>query len=436
MPKDYRKDRQSVHLNMSDAEFARRMGAVEDAFGVDWLSASEQYPLQLLWKRKDGFATNQLCVIGDAIATLSNIDKRWVDEHVKKIKGNDPNARKGSIFELIGANLFSRPPQTIRPTKRNAPGYDAVVTLPDGAEIDLSIKSYGTSTHEAAFREEAQQTEQAFLQLPVIRQQGAALMAIADVFPAASDWNALRSALAQLTLGDPPRKLGAWTVKMAALPAEYAPYSPHHVSHQVFIFSPFHQNEKKNLLDKLDDAAANATKHACSRPNSVRAVLIRIPETISLSACKQWADQYIFDNPNGPVDAIKLYQLTVIDTDNDQSVMSNSIAVSKTSNFDDWCANPSGQRRRIAIEYPAGAPTEPTHRELRGGPVKIRLDEGYVYQRGEFYALRVVDPNKPTNFMLKNLASGMFLHVVLQHPDGHTTFGGYFPPTKDITLFD
>ena len=145
---------------MSDAEFNRRMGAVADAFGLDWLSAGDA-ALQALWQRKDGFAVNQLCLVGDAIAGFSVIDPKWVQDHVGKLKGADANSRRGSMFELLGGNLFRRVPQLIVPTKRNKPGYDFLLTVPDGATADLSLKGYGTSYHEAMFRDEAAKTEQA-----------------------------------------------------------------------------------------------------------------------------------------------------------------------------------------------------------------------------------------------------------------------------------
>src|ERR1700730_17105149 len=105
MTTNYKAGRQSAHLNMGDQEFNRRLGAVAGAFGIDWLSAGDR-ALQVLWQRKDGFAVNQLCLLGDAIAGFNEIDPKWVKDHVKKIKGPDANGRRGSMFELLGANLL------------------------------------------------------------------------------------------------------------------------------------------------------------------------------------------------------------------------------------------------------------------------------------------------------------------------------------------
>jgi hypothetical protein len=71
-----------------------------------------------------------------------------------------------------------------------------------------------------------------------------------------------------------------------------------------------------------------------------------------------------------------------------------------------------------------------------GAPAPINLDEAYSFQRGDLYTLHVVDPNKPTNGSIRNVASGIFQHAVLTNSDGSMTLGGKFAPLKDISLFD
>src|SRR5574337_52577 len=103
MATDYKAGRQHAHLAMSDQEFNRRLGAIEQTFGVDWLTKGDA-ALARLWRRKDGFAVNQLCLLGDAIAGFNGIDPKWVKDQVGKIKSTDANSRRGAMFELLGAN--------------------------------------------------------------------------------------------------------------------------------------------------------------------------------------------------------------------------------------------------------------------------------------------------------------------------------------------
>jgi hypothetical protein len=344
--------------------------------------------------------------------------------------------RRGSMFELLGANLFRHPPQSVVPTPRNYPGYDLVLTMRDGGEADISLKSYGTSFHESTFREQAAKSERAFIQLLKDRQsEGGVLLAIANAYPSVGDWETLRSALRTLPSGQAIQH-GIWAIKMAGLPADYAPYSPHHLSFQVFMTAPFHKNESKNLSDKFDEAFANAEEHALNKPDSVRVVLVRVPEAMSLQTCEKWAKDYLANNANSPIDGVYLYQLSVAELPNDQSVMSHAICVSETDLFRAWRSPPGRPRRVLALNLAVGAPTAPTHVEMRGGLASVPVHEAYHYQRAEYYTVYKVDPNRPTTAWIKNLASGIFQYAVLQFQDGQITLGGYFPPVKDVTLFD
>jgi hypothetical protein len=435
MTADYKAGRQTIHLNMSDDELDRRLGAVANAFDSEWLSAANGHPLKALWRRQDGFAVNQLCILGHALAGLYPIDPRWVKEHVDKIKGNEVNERRGSMFELLGAALFLKPPQTIKPTKRSNPGYDAVLMLPDQATVDISLKSYGTSTHELEFRKQAAHVQEEFTNLLKSRDStGGVLNVFANTFPSAQDWEQLCLALPNLQ-PNTPTTIGVWSAKIGSLPVEYSPYSLDHLSYIVFIAAPFHKNESKNLSDKFDEAFANAERHAKQKPDGVRAVLLRIPETISLKTCDAWAKDYLASNQNSPIDAIFLYQIAVVERPDDQSVIGHAISESTTPRFQAWRTSGSSCRS-LGIELAVGVPISPSLRLIVGGPAPINLHEAYAFQKGDLYTLHVFDPYKPTTATIRNVASGIFQHAVLKNSDGSMTLGGKFAPSKEISLFD
>jgi hypothetical protein len=419
---------------MTDAEFNRRLGAIEAAFGAGWL-AGRDAPVARLWQRKDGFAVNQLCLLGDAIAGFNAIDAKWLNEHIQKIQGTDANSRRGSMFELLGANLFRQPPQSITPTKRNHPGYDAVLTVPDGGTADVSLKSYGTSFHETTFREQAARTEEAFRRLLAERREGGVFFAIASGYPARTDWDALREALPKV-VRDKSVAVGLWSAKLGSLPSDFAPYAQKSISYQVFFGAPFHENESKNLSDKFDTAFANAKKHAIEAPDSVRIVLMRIPEAMSLVVCDKWAKDYLANNPTTPIDGVYLYQIATIDRPDGTSVIGHALSISETPRFGMW-RNARKPKRPLLINLAVGVGVDPSQVLLTNGPMQAKFKEGYHYQRGEFFTAYKVEPNKPTNAWVRNLASGIFQHAVIVHPDGHeAVLGGHFPPTKEITLFD
>jgi hypothetical protein len=434
MTTDYAAGRQRNHLPMTDAEFNLRLGAIEAAFGAGWLASSDA-ALAGLWRRKDAFAVNQLCLLGDAVAGFNAIDAKWVKEHVDKIKGTDANSRRGSMFELLGANLFRQQPQSIRPTKPNNPGYDAVLTASDGGTADISLKSFGASFHETTFREQAARTEESFRRLLAERQQGGVFFAIASDYPTRADWDALREAIPRLER-DRSSAVGLWSAKLGPLPPNFPPYAKKNISYQAFFGAPFHPNENKNLSDKFDTAFANAKKHAVEAPGSVRIVLMRVPEAMSLVACDKWAKDYLANYPASPIDGIYLYQIATIDAPDGTSVIGHAMTISETPRFAKW-RNARTPKGPLRINLAVGVGVDPSKVLLANGPMQAEFKEGYHYQRGEFFTAYKVDPNKPTNAWVKNLASGIFQHAAIVHPNGREdVLGGYFPPTKEITLFD
>lgn len=433
MTSHYAVGRQRDHLPMTDAEFDRRLGAIERAFDAAWLATADAV-LPNLWRRKDAFAVNQLCLFGDAVAGFEAIDPKWLRSHVEKIKGGDANERRGSMFELMGANLFRYPPQDIKPTVRNAPGYDAVLTASDGATADISMKSYGTSAHELNFRKEAARTEDEVRRFFGGRGAGGVFFAIAKDYPSAVDWNELRAAVAGLTEGA-SCVVGVWAVKRGGLPPDFAPYSRNQISYQLFLGAPFHRNESKNLSDKFDSAFANAEKHARQASDHVRLVLMRVPETMSLPACDGWVKDYLARNPETPIDAVMLYQLATIDQPDGTSVIGHSILISKTPRFETWC-QARKQKPPLSINLAVGVGSPPSRVQLTNGPSNASFTDGYYYQHGEFYTAYQATQNKPTNALIRNLASGIFQHAVIVDVDGNeSVLGGYFPPSKEIALF-
>lgn len=183
----------------------------------------------------------------------------------------------GAMFELLGLNMLRA--SSVRPTPTNYPGYDAVVTVADGATILFSLKSYGTSTHERTFESESAETERVFIEaVQKLHVLGLTLRAMTRNYPSAADWKALRQSLPTI-LGQTNYGRGplhpveeTWAVAIADPPQEVLPLSNTRLSSQVLFLAPYHQNESKNLFDKLDDAAANPPANTLALPPAIAPV--------------------------------------------------------------------------------------------------------------------------------------------------------------------
>jgi hypothetical protein len=162
---------------------------------------------------------------------------------------------------------------------------------------------------------------------------------------------------------------------------------------------------------------------------------MRVPETMSLPACDQWTKDYIAENPAGPVDAVLLYQLAVVDQPDVTSRMGHSLMLSETPRFETW-RKAGTQQPPLSFNVAVGMDTPPSRVFITNGPTNADF-RGYHYQRGEYFTAYPFDPNRPTNGVLRRLASGIFQHAVIVSLDGtEHQFRGRFPPTDEITLFE
>jgi hypothetical protein len=435
--------RQTAHLAaMGDAEINRRLEALATSFGKDWLEADGGHPLQKLWARGDALATNQLVLVGDAIFLLTATNGKWVADQVRDIKQGNDNARRGAMFELLALSMLKAP--TVVPTPRNHPGYDAVLVMADNASLLVSLKSYGKSVHEQSFEAECETTERVFTQaLTTLKVSGLSLRVVAKIYPRANHWQALRQAIPSI-LAQPNHVREAlhpigdtWAIAIGGVPTEVLPLSDKHLSYQVVFLAPFHQNESKNLTDKLDAAAANARKHAgATSEKDARAVLVRLPETISLKVCSEWAQHYVAEHPNGPLDLVLLYQPTVADTADGRTVIDHAFVSCQTSTYATWMR----PGRNFGIEVLVGQISNGTSRRLVVDgtvPDAPEIDEMYLYQRGEFYTVFEQKPNGTAEGHLDNLASGIVRHAVFRMASGdEAVLSGVFPAKKALSLFD
>ena len=99
--------------NVADAEINAKLASVVEWFGENWLEKGSKNPVQRIWHRQDGLATDELVILGDALQRLESENERWVQKTVNKIKTADDNNRSGAVFELIGLSLFEAGDQRV-----------------------------------------------------------------------------------------------------------------------------------------------------------------------------------------------------------------------------------------------------------------------------------------------------------------------------------
>ena len=427
----YSSRRQTDHLNDPEAtELA--LAQIAQSFGEGWLDAPADDPIRDLWGRRDALAVNQLVILGSSLIDARRIDRRWADRQVKLMK-TDRNNRRGAAFEIFALSMLNAGDRTARPTSASHPGYDALVDFPSGGELAVSFKNYGTSVREREFRAGAARIEATFAaMLASTGRSGEVLLAFADRYPEAADWRSLEVALPDFPArqegmlrgfwGRPP-----WLIGLREAPEVMLPLSVTHCSHQVLIGAAFHQNEEKNLTDKLDAAAANARRHAASAGATRHVVLVHVPETFPAQACIDWAEEYLARNPEGPVGLVALHQLAVAEIEG-QSALMHMLVAKETSAHVNW----RGNDRKLAFNCHVGMPIKKPSRSAIEDAPDVDLDRMYLYQRGEWWR----DFGTSVLGNLANPAPGIFQHAVMQIDGCELLIQGRFPPSGSVTLFD
>ena len=427
-------DRRQNAVQAPALELERRLEAVRDTFGADWLDSGDG-SVPALWARRDFLATNQLLWLGDAIISMASANRQWVKGLAKQIRRASANNRRGAMFELICLAAFSDR-QSVRPTPGSCPGYDGLVKTRHGHEAAISIKNFGMSAHEKEFVDRSRELEQRFLaSLRGLKRNCVDLRVIAKKHPGFSAYQYLIADITSVLANDPQTAGHAWqnddwVVMSRSLTAcDLSRSEP--ISYQITVMSPKHENESKNLLDKLDTAYANAKKHAADFAGRCRMVFLHLPVNASFNQCHDWTEQYLRGRPDSPIDMVMLYQPAVATKDNTSFIL-HTAQVVLGAGFDQYRNSLSTAFDGFAVGFFVGVVgSEPPRLQLMNdsGGV-LPADNYYLYQQGHFY--RDLD-KKAGSGVLRNPAPGLFEHLLL--PDG-LELRGRFPPSGDLTLLD
>ncbi|GAB4053562.1 hypothetical protein GCM10028810_59420 [Spirosoma litoris] len=414
-----------------------------------WISSpSGTHPLQKLWSRKDYMATNELYFFGLNLTKLKEQNPKWVNEQVRHIKEGMHNNRLGAFFEINALGILSTDDQLIKPAKANNPGIDGVLTLPTGKHMQLSLKNYGDSSHYQKIITNGKWIEKHLAS--ILKEKGiVSIQIVIDAvkrYPEKEDWDNLLEQLPNiLDQYDPnePKVMTIsdfWLLMIFNIHDDFQSFHQDHNSYTLLLTSVYHKNEKNNLFSKLEEACANLNKHHKNEdPNTINVVMIHIPELGSITACKQWATEYFDQYPDKPISGVLLYQPTIANnlTSGNKFINNCFQFAVRQDRFDTWNA----ERYNINFLVPVGRISEePVINKLAfiiNGEKKYEdLSDRYWFQSGHHYLKQVVQPDGSIVGNIKNLASGVFAHAILEPFPGQAAIllEGHFPPEDKLTI--
>ena len=349
---DHFAGRETAGLAGDHVELNAKLDAIARHFDIDWLTANDANPLQILWKSRDALATNELLNFGDAIENFEKVDADWLRGQVSLIKTGDDGNRSGAIFELLGLNIFLSAGNKVIPSPSSNPGYDGIVELPGQSSLLVSIKNHGMTSYEKSFHENAKELDDQFKGwLRRHAGSGVELRILCQGRLDATEWTNLKQDVRDILNGQldgtarKHRVRGRWTILLKDIAPEYQPLSTRQISSVVFICARAHKNEQNKFIEDLRKGCSNLVKHTRDMPDSACAVLfVRLCANASISNCVEWAHDYFAQFPRERVGLILLYQAVVVTSNNSSSITHYLLPI-QGPQFEAW-AHPAGKPTR------------------------------------------------------------------------------------------
>lgn len=425
---DYLAQRQAAGLGTDRNELNAKFDALARHFGIEWLAAEGDNPLQILWKRRDALATNELLNFGDAVEGFGSVDPAWLKRQVAQVKTGDEGNRSGAILELLGLNTFLAAGAKVVPSSGSNPGYDGVVELPGPSSLLVSIKNHGMTSHEKFFRRHAKELDDQFEAWMTTNGKSGELRISSKHALDTTAWTKLKQDVRSILAGQLDGSArsyqvqGEWHIVLKAISAEFEPLSRRNSSSIFFIMAPAHKNEQNKFVEALRKGCANIVKHTKDLPNDAcRVLFVRLCASASIKNCTDWARDYFHAYPNEKVGLIILYQAVVVNAPT-QTSLSHYILPILGPQFQSWSRPGQGVQRRLPnLTVLVGVVIgQPSRKVIQADGTQIPLDNVYTYQRGDIYRFYKLE-GTGLEANLSNPAPGIMIHAEIESPDGSSS---------------
>jgi hypothetical protein len=182
------------------------------SFSIEWLNSESDHPLQKLWKREDYLASLELANLGCSISKAKMINPEFAMKHINRIKNENPDLRRGSIYEIIFAAAFHIPPkQVVELLHPQAPTYDLIVHFQDNSIINVSVKNFGDSEQSSMFMNESKKIESMLERIISTPMQ---IIISNDLYPSKMDWDNLGRNLPKILHNFKDAEISGWRISL------------------------------------------------------------------------------------------------------------------------------------------------------------------------------------------------------------------------------
>lgn len=424
------RERASERFGMPRELSAPLYAAFERVFGRSWLDGGPVDNRVIeLWRREDDLAALEIAAVGAALIDVERVDPEWVSELAEKIRADRSGGEHGWIFELIACGMLAAGGMPLRPAPNATSGYDAELTFEDGYRLRMSFKSFGISDDERDFHLRASGLRKRFRKLlPAGRPMRLGVQG--RVHLQQPDFAAVAAKLAHPGTGKTgevvPGRVAIVVRPLAQEPGEL-PFASGMVSDHCIIISPEHPKEQIRRMSRLRTACVNMTTHCPRAPGIGNLLLVRLHPTADIAQLFEKARQLLEQKEQG-VDAIALYQPSVVRDSDGKSLLVHSMRVAAGPNFE-------GRGHALKFVALVGLVTsEPSHVQLMNGNQEVlKLQGNYVYQAGEIFQALKFD-GQPAEGKLRTPAAGVHIKTLVEMNGDSFVLQGLFAPHDYLRL--
>lgn len=373
-----------------EEEFEDILKELVNSFTESWLNSNEGHEIQTLWQRNDMVASNELITLGESIKKLREINPNWINGQIRLIKNNEPNIRRGPIYEIIlAAALHGVNGQTVDLLPLHTETYDLILNLSDGAKICFSIKNFGPSDKARSIAKEVRIIENVIIANPV-HPPMSFFINKNEGYPSSEDWISLRRYLLHIMREKHDSsenyaykyKIGKWDIVLKPINVENL--FDGKTSYTLHLTAPFHKNEERRLYTNLHKASKALGKGYPETDQSINVLYAHIPYSVSMENYAKWSHNYLNKYPTSPISGIMLFQPAIAYNDKGESFIALSHKhIFRSETTAKWFKK---NTRDFQLNFPVGIPTEDSYRMfIKFDNEYITTNNHYLYQSGHVY---------------------------------------------------
>jgi len=384
------------HGDIPVLEFNRAISCIAETFGERWLEAksAKRNLIREIWQRQDFVSSMELFFVGSALQKIvrNGEYKDWMEDFLRRAKSSDDGNAIGAIYEAVMYSMLAdNPGVTLAPPAQA--GFDFTAQFGEGV-IRYSCKRLQVSDQEKKSRLEFEEFKSNFRKiLHKYRRTGwhAVLYGLDSVSIPKKD-SLEKAVLATLQSRNKKVQLGKFVLFMKELGPKIsgARLNLKRLSYAATLIRPMPESEQARFEDLFRRAAKNLTKHS---PNphelQVNALLIGLPESISIEKAKKWVDERFERSDSSKVAIVILTKFLPVADLKEKTTLNNlQIGFCINNNSDSASIDFLRCNAKKALKFivPIGSISEKAaSMHLSADEIMLPIEDAYIHQSCEIH---------------------------------------------------